>query len=225
MTRTALPHPPPTAARASTAPRGGMTGTSAHPLPAEMRREAEASPLHETMRRDEAQGTASTPRHRNGHIIDDDTPTRRHTRRRDETMSETPRSTRRMDTIRRSSTPRRPSPQDMGERATRRHTRRRDEKRTRRRAKDEGKHTATPQDKRMTLRHDETPTSRTARPNTRHERPPRRRYGTRRSTRRQDETSVVSEEREARGHPRAMEQEITFRAVFPSSYKNETESG
>lgn len=95
----------------------------------------------------------------------------------------------------------------------------------RRRAKDEGKHTATPQDKRMTLRHDETPTSRTARPDTRHERPPRRRYGTRRSTRRQDETSVVSEEREARGHPRAMEQEITFRAVFPSSYKNETESG
>lgn len=159
-----------------------MTGTSAHPLPAEMRREAEASPLHETMRRDEAQGTASTPRHRNGHIIDDDTPTRRHARRRDE-------------------------------------------KRTRRRAKDEGKHTATPQDKRMTLRHDETPTSRTARPDTRHERPPRRRYGTRRSTRRQDETSVVSEEREARGHPRAMEQEITFRAVFPSSYKNETESG
>lgn len=38
------------------------------------------------------------------------------------------------------------------------------------------------------------------------------------------ETARRDEKREARGHPRAMEQEITFRAVFPSSYKNETES-
>lgn len=39
------------------------------------------------------------------------------------------------------------------------------------------------------------------------------------------ETERREEKREVQGHPRAMEQEITFRAVFPSSYKNETESG
>lgn len=141
MTRTTL-SPSPTALEQALAPRRHDGNPSSSASPAEMRREAEASTLHETTRRDAAPGAASTPRRRNGHIIDDTRPrdaardekrnerrdeNERHARRHEKSKSDEagkhnktprhndkPRSTRRTDTMRRASTPSRPSPQDMG---------------------------------------------------------------------------------------------------------------
>lgn len=144
MMRTALPHPPRRhQGKQAPIPKRHDGELPAHPLTAEMRREAEAFQLHETTRRDdERYGHDATPHD-----------TRRATRDGTDNHGKTPqhhgqpRPTRRTDTMGRASTPRRPSPQDMEERATRRSTRRNDEKRTRRQANDEGKHYATPQDK------------------------------------------------------------------------------
>ena len=192
MMRTASPHPT-TATKANKRQPPRRRDENLRPFAiAGIKREAEASPLPETSnettrRDDERYGHDATPHD-----------TRRATRDETDNHGKTPqhhgqpRPTRRTDTMGRASTPRRPSPQDMEERATRRSTRRNDEKRTRRQAKDEGKHTATPQDKRMTLRHDETLTSRTARHDTR---PPRAtttttiRHETSHETARRDERS------------------------------------